>query len=273
MPTCWFSTTFSPDRPAKRPVGAVALPPGKGAVASSRRLRALPRKTQPSSAERHRASRAGRLRPERPYGSQLFSLPPTYKPPTEKVRPCAHPPRRSAPGRIGRRFYESQLTLPQARPRSPHGGPMLAEAPQNCSSHAFIRAQPSQRDGRPTPPPGGEPQRSLRSLPTSAGVGLFPKTVTVRAPAKSYSNAEHAFERFRYLRRGARDLRGLASGRPGRLLRQREPQQNTQWVRRGGAPTGRFTGHPGEKTPRTKNLSQPQTNPISSPPHTARNGS
>ena len=23
MPTCWFSTTFSPDRPAKRPVGAV----------------------------------------------------------------------------------------------------------------------------------------------------------------------------------------------------------------------------------------------------------
>ena len=102
MPTCWFSTTFSPDRPAKRPVGAVALPPGKGAVASGRRLRALPRKTQPSSAERHRASRAGRLRPERPYGSQLFSLPPTYKPPTEKVRPCAHPPRRSAPGRIGR---------------------------------------------------------------------------------------------------------------------------------------------------------------------------
>ncbi len=52
----------------------------------------------PPAGERHpsrerwkkwRASRAGRRRPERPYGSQLFSLPPSYESPTEKVRPRA----------------------------------------------------------------------------------------------------------------------------------------------------------------------------------------
>ncbi len=62
-------------------------------------------------------------------------------------------------------------------------------------------------------------------------------TVSVRAPAKSYSNAYPAFERFRYFRRGARwfERTGL---KPAGLR-----------FRRGGAPKGRFTGHSGEKTP------------------------
>ena len=40
-------------------------------------------------------------------------------------------------------------------------------------------------------------------------------TVSVRAPAKSYSNAYPAFERFRYLRRGARGFEGTALPRGG----------------------------------------------------------
>ena len=157
-----------------------------------------------------------------------------------------------------------------------------------------VLIQPSRRDGRPTPPPYGpdccwktaiidraslrRPPRRVQLRCCSAGYGAVSEkqsrpTVIARAPWEIISDKLIVYRLDFLLRRGARDLRGLASGRPGRLLRQREPQQNTQWVRRGGAPTGRFTGHPGEKTPRTKNLSQPQTNPISSPPHTARNGS
>ena len=46
------------------------------------------------------------------------------------------------------------------------------------------------------------------------------KTVSVRTPAESYSNAKNAFERFRYFRRGARNpertaLRGRRPGDPG----------------------------------------------------------
>ncbi len=179
MPTSWFSTTFSPDRPAKRPVGAVALPPGKGAVASSRRLRALPRKTQPSSAERHRASRAGRLRPERPYGSQLFSLPPTYKPPTEKVRPCAHPPRRSAPGRIGRRCGASQRAQkkspPQARPGSPYDG-------RHHPTNRTAARKPRSQIARPSAAPRGG--RNFVAAPPATGPSpkknLAPRSLAAR---------------------------------------------------------------------------------------------
>ena len=51
-------------------------------------------------------------RPGDPKGSQVFSL--THHQPTTQiswVRPVAHPPRRSSPGRTGRRFCESRYSL------------------------------------------------------------------------------------------------------------------------------------------------------------------
>ncbi len=108
--------------------------------------------------------------------------------------------------------------------------------PRNCSAQQFLSARlfPHSRlvetGGRRHP----RRKAAISRLRSSDLRWRRPKNVSVRAPAKSYSNAEHAFERFRYLRRGARGLRGTA-------LRGRRP------LRRAGAPKGRFTGHSGEK--------------------------
>ncbi len=56
----------------------------------------------------------------------------------EKVRPCAHPPRRYAPGRQGRQLCESRPTQPNFSAQD---------------SPAFLRIQPPRRGERPTPPP------------------------------------------------------------------------------------------------------------------------
>ena len=76
------------------------------------------------------------------------------------------------------------------------------------------------------------------------------QTSSVRAPAKSCSNAYPAFERFRYFRRGARGLRGLpyAGGGPTKA-------EITLAKHPTGAPGGRClpahgTGLTGEKNPK-----------------------
>ena len=63
---------------------------------------------------------------------------------------------------------EDWSLLRQARGRRPalcknHPGPKILSR-QTVSVRAPFPTQPSRRDGRPTPPPGGETQRSLRSL-------------------------------------------------------------------------------------------------------------
>ena len=65
------------------------------------------------------------------------------------------------------------------------------------------RVELSRRAGTALRPRG--PRLRRGGAPKGRLIGLTgEKTFFVRAPAKSYSNAEHAFERFRYLRRGAR---------------------------------------------------------------------
>ncbi len=95
----WLSQTSSPETRPGSPDGGRRYPPRQaGAARHSNRSCRARKGGPPPAGERHpsrerwkkwRASRAGRRRPERPYGSQFFSLPPSYESPTEKVRPRA----------------------------------------------------------------------------------------------------------------------------------------------------------------------------------------
>jgi hypothetical protein len=123
MPATWASTTaFSPEWPAKRPMGAVF-----SCVASRNTQRVF---YWPGGREK-----AGRL----------FAV----QPPT-KVRPCAHPPEAALrPGRRGRAMQGIATSSENIlRPKLGRDLTMTA---------TFLRALPPQRGGRPTPPPGGRP--------------------------------------------------------------------------------------------------------------------
>ena len=147
---------------------------------------ALQSKLQSSGAERHRGLPWGGGWPERLFESQLFNLTPGCKPSTEKVRPCAHPPRAAPPlGAKAARCRASRLVQPQARPRSPHGGPELRPAkaaisryaratsagvsrettlPQQSLSARLFPHSRLEETGGPSPPPATGPQHSLRSF-------------------------------------------------------------------------------------------------------------
>ena len=69
--------------------------------------------------------------------------------------------------RRGRRFCESQLTLPQARPRSPHGGP---DASPSGGTHSVFYCQPLPQ----TILPGARPEKTYsaqRSLSARPALG------------------------------------------------------------------------------------------------------
>ena len=119
--------------------------------------------------------------------------------PTEKIRPCAHPPEAALrPGRQGRRCKASRQAHPKARPRSPYEGRRHHPyGPDCCSKTAISDRAPLRR------PPGGpdccsktaisdraplrRPPRRAQLRCCSAGYGAVSEkeprpTVTVRAP-------------------------------------------------------------------------------------------
>ncbi len=100
MPATWASAiAFSPDRPAKRPVGALrglhaarhSNRTHSGVLVAIRERKSGPppaeRATTPSSSSR----RMGWRRLARPKGSQLFNLPYSYKPFSRKFGPSPVP--------------------------------------------------------------------------------------------------------------------------------------------------------------------------------------
>ena len=146
-----WASAFSPEWPPKRPADALRglqVPLGtrtalirafwwpSGREKAGRRQRKELR--APSSSSR----RMGWRRLARPKGSQLFNLPYSYKPFSRKFGPSPVPlEAMQDPGwgaqrhRQGRRCEASRRTQPKLRP------------------HAFLRAIPPRRGGRPTPPP------------------------------------------------------------------------------------------------------------------------
>ena len=204
-------------------------------------------------------------------------------------RPQVAPP--SAPQRLAPvpRGTRTGQPLPQAEAGdAKHRDWIGKTAPSNSlRPRAFLRTQPSRRDRAADATPGGRPLFLAYARATSAGAGLFPKTVFVRAHPSdvllacrlqptlsarwrksikqllvvwsiSYSSSRargpylpqpylsarqrfilhsaHAEVAESLFRRGARGFERTGLKPAGLRLR------------RGGAPKGRFIGHPAEKS-------------------------
>ena len=165
------SFSFKPLMPRRHLLSVMRQKVGKERSQEGAAPLAIPR-CYPNLAETTLAKRpVGALRDlqEHPEGVLLGFSPPNLEPglTEEKVRPCAHPPERQSRWAQRPRDAEHRDWFsPQARP------------------HAFLRALPPRRDGRPTPPPAEGRNVRFAHLRLSAGVGLFPKIVSVRAPGR-----------------------------------------------------------------------------------------
>ena len=120
--------------------------------------------------------------------------------PTEKIRPCAHPPEAALrPGRQGRRCKASRQAHPKARPRSPYEGRRHHPyGPDCCSKTAISDRAPLRR-----------PPRRAQLRCCSAGYGAFSEkeprpTVSGRAPGKFFRFNSSLKRYISLLRRGAR---------------------------------------------------------------------
>ena len=161
--------------------------------------------------------------PERPYGSQLSYWPTNSRAPAPKNRSA----QRSWAARLGDSFYFAKCEIVESLLRRGARGYSqktvivcaLAEIDQtteSCLVNFLLQqsrgaARHANRACRVQTTSTALKPRGLRLRRGGAPIGRFTghsgeKTVSARAPAKSYSNAYSAFERFRYFRRGARVL-------------------------------------------------------------------
>ncbi len=207
MPATWvFSYGFLARQASKTPGGRVAGPPGaarnsnrthSGVLVAIRERKSGPppaeRATTPSSSSR----RMGWRRLARPKGSQLFNLPYSYKPFSRKFGPSPVPlEAMQNPGwgaqrhRLGQRCEASRRTQPKLRP------------------HAFLRAIPPRRGGRPVASPRDGSATFAPLICARAGDGpkncstqwslaarLFPHSRLVETGGRRYPTRQAAIRR------------------------------------------------------------------------------
>ncbi len=186
MPTTWASTSvFSPDRPAKRPVGARRILPssraGPNPLGENQSLSSPPLEPRGLLLSVMR-QKVGKERSQE--GCAPLANPQRFLAcPLRKFGPSPTPLRRFAPGRQGRRCGASQRAQkkspPQAQPRSPYDGRRHPPTDRTAAG------KPRSQIARPSAAPRGG--RNFVAAPPATGPSPK-KNLARRSPAARLGN-------------------------------------------------------------------------------------